>query len=148
MPERSSRRNDGFTLVELTAVLAILTVLMYIAVPGMLSYIKKAEETAAFNEAQVAAEAVQRYLNDEKEAGRLTPGRLHRLMNVRLNDPSGPLKPYISTSSRNARVVSVDVDLAEGRLKSLTYENKKVRVKVTIEEDGTKKVEDAGSDSP
>lgn len=77
-----------------------------------------------------------------------TPGRLHRLMNVRLNDPSGPLKPYISTSSRNARVVSVDVDLAEGRLKSLTYENKKVRVKVTIEEDGTKKVEDAGSDSP
>ena len=46
MPERSSRRNDGFTLVELTAVLAILTVLMYIAVPGMLSYIKKAEETA------------------------------------------------------------------------------------------------------
>ena len=69
-------------------------------------------------------------------------------MNVRLNDPSGPLKPYISTSSRNARVVSVDVDLAEGRLKSLTYENKKVRVKVTIEEDGTKKVEDAGSDSP
>lgn len=146
MPERSSRRNDGFTLVELTAVLAILTVLMYIAVPGMLSYIKKAEETAAFTEAQVAAEAVQRYLNDEKEAGRLTPGRLHRLMNVRLNDPSGPLKPYISTSSRN--VVSVDVDLAEGRLKSLTYENKKVRVKVTIEEDGTKKVEDAGSDSP
>lgn len=105
MPERSSRRNDGFTLVELTAVLAILTVLMYIAVPGMLSYIKKAEETAAFIEAQVAAEAVQRYLNDEKEAGRLTPGRLHRLMNVRLNDPSGPLKPYISTSSRNARVV-------------------------------------------
>ena len=141
MPERSSRRNDGFTLVELTAVLAILTVLMYIAVPGMLSYIKKAEETAAFTEAQVAAEAVQRYLNDEKD-------RLHRLMNVRLNDPSGPLKPYISTSSRNARVVSVDVDLAEGRLKSLTYENKKVRVKVTIEEDGTKKVEDAGSDSP
>lgn len=66
MPERSSRRNDGFTLVELTAVLAILTVLMYIAVPGMLSYIKKAEETAAFTEAQVAAEAVQRYLNDEK----------------------------------------------------------------------------------
>lgn len=51
MPERSSRRNDGFTLVELTAVLAILTVLMYIAVPGMLSYIKKAEETAAFTEA-------------------------------------------------------------------------------------------------
>ena len=35
MPERSSRRNDGFTLVELTAVLAILTVMMYIAGPGM-----------------------------------------------------------------------------------------------------------------
>ena len=53
MPERSSRRNDGFTLVELTAVLAILTVLMYIAVPGMLSYIKKAEETAALDRKSV-----------------------------------------------------------------------------------------------
>ena len=129
MPERSSRRNDGFTLVELTAVLAILTVLMYIAVPGMLSYIKKAEETAAFIEAQVAAEAVQRYLNDEKEAGRLTPGRLHRLMNVRLNDPSGPLKPYISTSSRSAMVISVGVYRVGANLTSLTGTHIKVRVK-------------------
>lgn len=46
MPERSSRRNDGFTLVELTAVLAILTVLMYIAVPGMLSYIKESRRNS------------------------------------------------------------------------------------------------------
>lgn len=143
MEAGSDGKNGGFTLVELIAVLAIIGILMYIAVPCMLNYSKSVERMEAFADARIAADAVSLYLSDEKETGRLTPAKLHRLMNAGLNDPSGPLHPYISSCGKDARIVSVEADLASGRLKGLIYENSEFRVKVTVDEDGTRHMEEA-----
>lgn len=81
------KKSGGFSLIELLAVLAILSILMAVAVPATAGYIKSARRAAAYTESQIAADAVQLYLYDEKEAGRLTVGKLHKLMNLNLSDP-------------------------------------------------------------
>ena len=78
------KKSGGFSLIELLAVLAILSILMAVAVPATAGYIKSARRAAAYTESQIAADAVQLYLYDEKEAGRLTVGKLHKLMNLNL----------------------------------------------------------------
>ena len=72
------KKSGGFSLIELLAVLAILSILMAVAVPATAGYIKSARRAAAYTESQIAADAVQLYLYDEKEAGRLTVGKLHK----------------------------------------------------------------------
>ena len=79
------KKSGGFSLIELLAVLAILSILMAVAVPATAGYIKSARRAAAYTESQIAADAVQLYLYDEKEAGRLTVGKLHKLMNLNLS---------------------------------------------------------------
>lgn len=81
-------------------------------------------------------DAVQRYLNDEKEKGKLTGGMLLRLMGLDLSNSDGPLKDYISGGQKGARIVSVEADLATGRLQVLKYENRYCTVKLNIDEDG------------
>lgn len=89
------KKSGGFSLIELLAVLAILSILMAVAVPATAGYIKSARRAAAYTESQIAADAVQLYLYDEKEAGRLTVGKLHKLMNLNLSDPENVLADYI-----------------------------------------------------
>ena len=104
------KKSGGFSLIELLAVLAILSILMAVAVPATAGYIKSARRAAAYTESQIAADAVQLYLYDEKEAGRLTVGKLHKLMNLNLSDPENVLADYISGGQKNSRIVSVDAD--------------------------------------
>lgn len=87
--------NCAFTLVELIAVVAILSILLCIAVPNMMNYINAAHEATAQTEARICVDAVQRYLNDEKEKGKLTGGMLLRLIGLDLSNSDGPLKDYI-----------------------------------------------------
>lgn len=134
------KKSGGFSLIELLAVLAILSILMAVAVPATAGYIKSARRAAAYTESQIAADAVQLYLYDEKEAGRLTVGKLHKLMN--LSDPENVLADYISGGQKNSRIVSVDADLKTGQLKKLIYENKFVKVSLTVDEDGTRNMEE------
>ena len=101
------KKSGGFSLIELLAVLAILSILMAVAVPATAGYIKSARRAAAYTESQIAADAVQLYLYDEKEAGRLTVGKLHKLMNLNLSDPENVLADYISGGQKNSRIVSV-----------------------------------------
>ena len=115
------KKSGGFSLIELLAVLAILSILMAVAVPATAGYIKSARRAAAYTESQIAADAVQLYLYDEKEAGRLTVGKLHKLMNLNLSDPENVLADYISGGQKNSRIVSVDADLKTGQLKKLIY---------------------------
>ena len=128
--------NCAFTLVELIAVVAILSILLCIAVPNMMNYINAAHEATAQTEARICVDAVQRYLNDEKEKGKLTGGMLLRLMGLDLSNSDGPLKDYISGGQKGARIVSVEADLATGRLQVLKYENRYCTVKLNIDEDG------------
>ena len=134
------KKSGGFSLIELLAVLAILSILMAVAVPATAGYIKSARRAAAYT--QIAADAVQLYLYDEKEAGRLTVGKLHKLMNLNLSDPENVLADYISGGQKNSRIVSVDADLKTGQLKKLIYENKFVKVSLTVDEDGTRNMEE------
>lgn len=134
------KKSGGFSLIELLAVLAILSILMAVAVPATAGYIKSARRAAAYTESQIAADAVQLY--DEKEAGRLTVGKLHKLMNLNLSDPENVLADYISGGQKNSRIVSVDADLKTGQLKKLIYENKFVKVSLTVDEDGTRNMEE------
>ena len=131
------KKSGGFSLIELLAVLAILSILMAVAVPATAGYIKSARRAAAYTESQIAADAVQLYLYDEKEAGRLTVGKLHNL-----SDPENVLADYISGGQKNSRIVSVDADLKTGQLKKLIYENKFVKVSLTVDEDGTRNMEE------
>lgn len=134
--DMKKKGNSGFTLVELIAVVAILSILLCIAVPNMMNYINAAHEATAQTEARICADAVQRYLNDEKEKGELTGGKLRRLMGLELSNSDGPLKGYISGGQKESRIVSVEVDLVTGRLQVLEYGSRYGTVKLNIDEDG------------
>ena len=67
---------------------------------------------------------------------------LSGLMNLNLSDPENVLADYISGGQKNSRIVSVDADLKTGQLKKLIYENKFVKVSLTVDEDGTRNMEE------
>ena len=97
---------------------------------------------AAYTDAQITADAVQQYLDEQREEGKLTIGKLHRLMNLDLDDPDNELYGYMSAGSKNALVISVDADIKTGQLEKMIYQDKWVKVRVTVEADGTRKVEE------
>lgn len=134
--------NSAFTLVELIVVIAILAILLCIAVPNMMNYIKAAHRATAATEAQISADAAQRYLNDLKEEGNLTVPQVSRLMGLNLGDPGGILDDYIGGGQKDARIVSVSVDMNTARLKTLVYENRYGKVRVDIDEEGNRTLED------
>ena len=90
---------------------------------------------AAYTDAQITADAVQQYLDEQREEGKLTIGKLHRLMNLDLDDPDNELSGYMSAGSKNA-------DIKTGQLEKMIYQDKWVKVRVTVEADGTRKVEE------
>lgn len=140
--QNTGEDRKGFTLIELIAVLGILSVLMAVAVPSVLGYIKSARRMAAYTDAQITADAVQQYLDEQREEGKLTIGKLHRLMNLDLDDADNELSGYMSAGSKNALVISVDADIKTGQLEKMIYQDKWVKVRVTVEADGTRKVEE------
>ena len=59
-----------------------------------------------------------------------------------LDDPDNELSGYMSAGSKNALVISVDADIKTGQLEKMIYQDKWVKVRVTVEADGTRKVEE------
>lgn len=139
---RVAGRKKGFTMIELVAVIGILAILLAVAVPQMISYTQAAHRTSAVTEAQVVADAVQRYLYDEKDAGRLTVKTVWRLMNLDINEPDNVIGDYLSGGHKDARIVSVSMDISSGQLKSLVYETKYCRVSMKIDENGNRTLTD------
>lgn len=54
---RNAMRANGFTLMELLIVMAIITVLMLIAIPSYLNYVRLANETSAVKSVQTISQA-------------------------------------------------------------------------------------------
>ena len=131
------RKNcSGFTLVELVVVVAILAILMAMAVPQMIGYTKASHRMAGRTEAYLCVDAVQRYLDDEKEKGTLSAGKIVKLVNQELSNPDTVLSDYLYGGQQGAKLTAMDVYLTSGLLKSLTYESKYYTVKITIDKDG------------
>lgn len=135
-------KNRGFTLVELICVIAILGILMSAALPAYASVLASARTAAAHTETEILADGIQRFLDDQMEAGTLTSRILHRVMGADLEDPDNLLSDYVSVSQEGARIYSVTVDMNSGRLKELIYETKYNRTKLVLAEDGTRTIED------
>ena len=135
-------RRGGFTMIELVSVIAILSILMAVAVPQMISYTWAAQRVSATTEAQVVADAVQRYFYDKKEEGSLGPKTVWKLMNLDINGADNLIKDYIAGGHQEARIVSVSTDITSGQLKRLVYETKYCRVSITIDEDGNRTLTD------
>lgn len=139
--ENGKEERAAFTLVELIAVMAILAILLAITVPQMMGYIKAAHESAAETEANIVTDAVQRYLDDHKEDGLVTSAMVWKLFNAEINDPDGVLADYVSGGGKEARIFSVNVDRETGGLKSLVYKNRYNQIKVTVDEEGNRTLE-------
>ena len=97
---------------------------------------------AAYTDAQITADAVQQYLDEQREEGKLTIGKLHCLKSQDLDDPDYELSGFMSAGSKNALVISVDADIKTGQLEKMIYQDIWVKVRVTVEADGTRIVED------
>ena len=138
----------GFTMVELIVVVAILAILLAFAVPHMAGYIQAAHNMTAYTEAQMAADAVQRYITDEYEKGTLNGKIVHNLMGVELDSPYSLIKDYISGGQKGARIAHVNADVTEGRLISIIYdsENSETAILVTYDKDGNVSYENVSKD--
>ena len=132
------KKCSGFTLVELIVVVSILAILMAFAVPQLIEYTKASHRMAGKTEAFLCVDAVQRYIDDLKDSGELSPGKIMKIMNQDMDTPDWVLKDYIYGGQKGARIVAVNVDLNQGRLQSLTYDSEYYTATITIDEDGNK----------
>lgn len=140
MKKRRRRGREGYTLLELIVVLAILVILMTAAVPQMNRYVEAAYKTTSKAEAIEVAEAVKQYIKDHFEAGTLNMESFKVLVNLQLDKPKGPLKDYIGVCQEESRIESINVNFYTGYMSQITYINLFDRVRVTYSEDGERAV--------
>lgn len=75
--KKTMKREDGFTLVELLAVIVILGIILAIAIPAIGNVISKAGEDADDAEKELILDAARLYFTlDETEAESVTPADL------------------------------------------------------------------------
>lgn len=65
--ERTMRRQDGFTLVELMVVMLIISVLAAIAIPAFIASLKSAREAVLKEDLHVMRQAIDSYTMDKQK---------------------------------------------------------------------------------
>jgi len=70
------KKQQGFTLIELMIVVAIIAILAAIALPQYQNYVAKSQFTAGMSEAGAGKTAFEEMVNDGKPAGDFTPANL------------------------------------------------------------------------
>ena len=87
----SSRKRAGFTLLELLAVVAIISILVMISVPV---YHKVLEYNT-----RVLADVLSQYLEEEREDGTVSRAVVREVMATAVGDPDNPLYGRIDGTS-------------------------------------------------
>ncbi len=90
LSERLGNRN-GFTLLELLTVVAIISILVMISVPIYRNVQKDAEMKVMEYNTRVVATVLQQYLNEKRDDGELSRSTVRELMSSAIGDPENPL---------------------------------------------------------
>lgn len=95
-PGRATRGTSGFTLVEVSIILMVLTVLGLVLVPQIGSYLRDARLARARGDVSAIAKAIQRFLDDTGEVAFRCFGNGNReTTGTAPSDPSSPDPWYV-----------------------------------------------------
>jgi len=81
-PSRTARSQQGFTLLEITLVLAVIAILGFVLAPSLLNFLNQSRQARAQNDVEVIADAVHEFFIDNgffpqfADAARTQPIRL------------------------------------------------------------------------
>lgn len=106
---KQKKRDDGFTLVEMLAVLVIVAVLAAVAVPSAKGFVEKAKRNSYIAEARVVCTAVQQYLVEAEVDGIVSDNQLYEdIMRYDIGDPKNVLSSILEGScTETGRIVNV-----------------------------------------
>ena len=95
----SSRKRAGFTLLELLAVVAIISILVMISVPVYHNVQENAEKKVLEYNTRVLADVMSQYLEEEREDGTVRRAVVREVMATAVGDPDNPLYGRIDGTS-------------------------------------------------
>lgn len=95
----SLRKPQGFTLLELLTVVAILSILVMIAVPVYRNIQKDAEKKVLEYNVKIIASVLDQYLEEQREEGTLDRMAIRELTTEAIGDPKHPLYGRIDGSN-------------------------------------------------
>ncbi len=95
----SSRKRAGFTLLELLAVVAIISILVMISVPVYHNVQENAEKKVLEYNTRVLADVLSQYLEEEREDGTVSRAVVREVMATAVGDPDNPLYERIDGTS-------------------------------------------------
>lgn len=132
---RGKKSGDGFTLVELVCVLAVLAVLAMTVVPGTLRWVEKAKISRYVTEAHGVLESIRIYSIETYVSGELdTMEMMEDLTCADLNSKQNPLAPYLLVScSGDAVIEDLTLDAGCTEVVGIVYLVGKYRIEMERE---------------
>ncbi|PNV61834.1 type II secretion system protein [Clostridium sp. chh4-2] len=106
---KRTNNEDGFTLVEMLAVLVIVAVLAAVAVPSMKGFVEKAKRDSYIAEARIVCTAVQQYLLEEEIDGIVPDDKLYEdIARYDIGDKRNVLTSVLEGSiTKKGRIVNI-----------------------------------------
>ena len=108
----SIKNREGFTLIELIVVMAIIAILVLLAAPRFLGYTKDAEATAVQQDVKVLSDAAFQYNIENEGAWPVADG------SVALEDADGAVVAVAQDADAAAEVHALDADALGAYVKS------------------------------
>ncbi|WP_215699415.1 type II secretion system protein [Clostridium sp. MCC353] len=108
--KKHMKSEDGFTLVEMIAVLVIIAVLAAVAVPSMSGFIKRAQMDSYIAEARLVCTALQKYLTEmEAEDGFISDAKVYEeIGRYDIGDKRNALSKLLEGNcTENGRIINI-----------------------------------------